>query len=854
MFGIDISDDKDTDPLEGIEDDKQVYIDLHSFLKILSKWVIPVDEASKKPILPLSTYSREYVNGKKEPLMCLYHPLQISVDPYICLIKNTKIKLTLKDKIPAIDNGTISIFIPEITYPNDIKKQTFSFLTKQWMNNLFHGIADINKGNVKENAEDKSRLIQLETNVLIQTAFSRGINKKDATEIIANAWEEFKYNQFNPQPRVTKAAAYSIYIIDLSGSDVFTSDEFKIDKKINNLDKQAALIKTSKLSFKQIIKYKLDNDEEQIKLVLGDDYDNFYNPSEGIASLSAISIKAKADLIDNKALIDNLELKGIDFLEKLHLNYEYNNTGFATIGNIYINLNNIVNLSTDGELEGNDVKEKREINLYDFLKKLINQVHGSIGSVNNFDIHVDPIDGIGRIIDINYVDTESRAEAYKNAYTFLSNTPTGLNLPTFDNLFTNVRSYKITSQIFKEQSSIVAISAQNGGGIMGLDNETLVGFQKGLTNRLLPNSNPLASFNAYNRQIQDKNKMIGIINLSLLTFTTFLEDIKWINNKIYFDKTRTYNVSNTNKYKNQLRDFIAAYQSLTVTESSFRSIIPTTLSLELDGIGGLIIGHIFRFPLELLPVGYKNSNYGRKQGYIITRLGHKISNSDWVTTIDAQTIILENPNYIKFDLGKALAPASPTTAPTASPTAPTASPTAPTASPTAPTASPTAPTASPTAPTASNKTTLSEATIYYNTILDKLGAPKTEGNIIFFKAWRQAEGGEATWNGFNTTINKIGSTIYNSANVRNYPSLDVGTQAIVDTILNGGKKYVNLLNAFRTGLKDQKEALNLAIELEQPKKDLFIWVKDPNSKELELGNYVANILKGIVRDIMIYKA
>jgi predicted chitinase len=68
---------------------------------------------------------------------------------------------------------------------------------------------------------------------------------------------------------------------------------------------------------------------------------------------------------------------------------------------------------------------------------------------------------------------------------------------------------------------------------------------------------------------------------------------------------------------------------------------------------------MFRLPSELLPAGYKTvDGIGRKQGFIVTKLGHRISDSDWTTNVEAQTIILENDDDIKkFDLNKALSAA-----------------------------------------------------------------------------------------------------------------------------------------------------------------------------------------------------
>jgi len=630
MFGIDISKEGNQNSKNNdIEPNKQIYINLEAFLNILNKWVIPVDQINKKPIVPLSSNNRTYIDGKNEPLLCLYHPLQISVDPSICLIKNTKIKAI---KNISIENKQLnSIFIPEKLYPNNQSKQTFSLFTKNWLKKL---ITDASSTGI----EDRALIIRTSIDSLIEVANRKGISKKEATEIIANAWEEYKYlNVSIPTIQTEKP-----YVV-LSPNGSIISNSATIDG-------------ISKIDFKDFIK-RISAFRESYKLALGDDFQLFYIPNTNVALLSETSIKTKLSSIESENIKSKLEFQSIEFLDLLGLNYESN--GLGIIGNIYVNLNNIIELSVDGALEGNDVKEKREINLYDFLKKLVNQIQGSIGSINNFDIHVDPIDGVARIIDINYVDALDKTTAYKNAYTFMSKESVDNPNPKLDALFNNVRSYKFSSQIFKEQSSIVAISAQNGGGVMGLDNETLVGFQTGLTNRLLPNSNPISVPIDFAKETISNNILINTINSSLKIFMEFLQDMNWIKDQILlFDKTRIYKIQNTEKYKNQLRDFIAAYQSISTTKSSFRSIIPTVLSLELDGIGGLVIGHIFKFPLELIPAGYKTTGLGRKQGYIITKLGHKLSNSDWVTTIDAQTIILEDDNSKpKFNLDESISKA-----------------------------------------------------------------------------------------------------------------------------------------------------------------------------------------------------
>ena len=651
FFALDLAKEKDADKTEkvnGIEPDKQIYIDLESLVNILSYHVVPVDKTTSVPIVPISTKQRNYDNEAESDLLCLFDPLQISVDPTICLIKNELIQYLPRIK----QESSLPVSILPTYAVGDPKAVLSIFAFKQI------GII-LSSGN-KYFLSDETSKIQLDIEAFINICKTRGIDRKEATMLLADGWEEYKYKNINPTPAAfTNSNQAADYIIgDRLVAVSFVKEEFRQPPATS---KEEAKNKIAKYSFKDLIEYRLDKNEALIKLALGENYKNEYAADPKVSSQAANNVIAKIDAADTAQVLASLDTKSINFLRKLTKKYQYisnSGTSFGTIGSIYINLNNILDLSKDGGLEANDVKEKREINLYDFLKKLINQVQGSIGSLNNFDIHVDPIDGIARIIDINYVNETKADDAFNTAFTFVSEPIIGTGIPKLNGLFNNVRSYKINSQIFKEQSSIVAISAQNGGGTMGLDNETLVGFNKGITNRLLPNTGP-NSAPSYNTN-DSQTKLISTLNSSLSSLYKFLTDLGWVEDKfLWFDKTRKYNLDNTDKYKNSLRDLIMAYRSFTKTDSSFKSIIPTTVSLELDGIGGLIIGHLFRLPPELLPAGYKGGTVngqevGRKLGYIVTRLGHKISNSDWITQLEAQTIILEDSTKTIFNLSEAL--------------------------------------------------------------------------------------------------------------------------------------------------------------------------------------------------------
>jgi hypothetical protein len=63
------------------------------------------------------------------------------------------------------------------------------------------------------------------------------------------------------------------------------------------------------------------------------------------------------------------------------------------------------------------------------------------------------------------------------------------------------------------------------------------------------------------------------------------------------------------------------------------------------------------------------------------------------------------------------------------------------------------------------------------------------------KAWRQHEGGKATYNPFNTTQKASGATNYNSVGVKNYLNREQGLKATVDTLNNG--YYKNIITAIK---------------------------------------------------------
>jgi hypothetical protein len=82
-------------------------------------------------------------------------------------------------------------------------------------------------------------------------------------------------------------------------------------------------------------------------------------------------------------------------------------------------------------------------------------------------------------------------------------------------------------------------------------------------------------------------------------------------------------------------------------------------------------------------------------------------------------------------------------------------------------------------------------------VLKGLGAPVTIHTRRALQAEMQAEGGEAKFNPFNTTLRRQGSTNYNTARVQNYVTAAQGVAATVRTLKEDQPGYARIRRRLR---------------------------------------------------------
>jgi murein DD-endopeptidase MepM/ murein hydrolase activator NlpD len=606
------------------ESDEQVYITLQSVCDVFNNYILLRDAnntttGSKPPFAKITTLDDSYIgsidSGSGDGyLLALAHPLEISIDPRVCLIKNQLwidgININLV--APGSDPNNPAAD-PVITFNHNLTDPT-AFVKTLIRNLVPTSYTDIDVS--------KPIILKFITDYIQGPEDANGNRPNSDDQIKANIQEITKvfnelYNTYVIEPP-TKSASWGL---DYTHSD-------RVGKTLSD-------VLSSTNTFYDLL-------EDTAAGHLGSD--NIDKALGGKKNRKEIAdgdpVKDEQDKIKEKQkdLADQAAdaKEGLAFLNNLPLPYYTNNdykTELGIIGNIYVNLKMLYGVAIDSSIAAQDKKEKNEISLYDFFKTVLSRISEAIGNVNNFDIHTST-NNIAKIIDINYVDKTSPEDVFDNAFQL-----------EVHNLKSTVRTYKLESKIFPDQANQVAIGAQVGGGALGVDTTSLVAFNKRILDRIIPVKD--APIDALTLANNAKEKLDALLS-NLTTLYKFFGRLK---SGLVTDAD--FDVKKAADYSNALKDLINYIRTILTSKTSNKAILPTVLSVDMDGIGGLIIGNIFKVNQDILPKGYKGTKSGGSGpnlGYLVTGLGHTVKDGDWVTKIDAQTIILDSP---KAEMGEA---------------------------------------------------------------------------------------------------------------------------------------------------------------------------------------------------------
>jgi hypothetical protein len=642
----------------GTDVDNEYYMTLQSLCDLLNKHVL-LNAGKDNPLVQITT-NEQTPNGAitKVPLKCIASPLSLSTNLGVCYIENPNWE-SLKVQTPTAAAPAVTTSVsPDIRVA--VGAKTFANKAKRYPNNVFNRFAgNITKAElpvVFNGVNLVSALIDTVAPDKFYTYNSKLGLQGDINQLAKELEEALTDVQIVPGKDANGNSILIPKFIFFDGSSFLSSDPSNY-QTVNFLDYFGAVDEitgggVSSGIYEDIFFYNYDPvppgklnikdpglDEDpfiESKFNVKDNTGTLWR-KKGNGSVKGV-VEALEKALSNVSLSSTLQKKltqqlpqvaqqvaeaatqaGSGEASKKFLVPVTGDTQrqLGNIGNIYLNLNYLYDKAISRNLASNDTQTKNVISIRDFLQDVLRDVQNSIGNLNTFDLQVDDRNSIGRIIDIS--STQS---------------PSSVKNPLFElqihNLNSCVRTYNFQSKIFPEMGSIIAISAQDpeGIGTLGYDNATLVAWNNGISDRLIPKklTNP-------NDLLSDENKAVSY----LLPFLTQM--FKYFNvvagNTNGDDINLAYGGLNF-----AFRDFLAHLDRTNGGNNNFKTIIPTELNVTLDGIGGIIIGNLFKINEDIVPKGYTGV-VGRKLAYIVTGVGHNISNNDWTTELKAYPIVFE---------------------------------------------------------------------------------------------------------------------------------------------------------------------------------------------------------------------
>lgn len=635
----------------GNDVDNEYYITLQSLCDLINKHVLLKDEKNN-PLVQITT-NEQLPNGilTNEPLKCIASPLSISTNLGVCYIENPNWE-SLEIQTPTTATPALTAPIsPDIRIA--VEAKTFGNKAKRYPNNVFKRFAgNITKKEITLPASSfnpvdvVNSLIPIKSytydsplglqgdidklatdlgNALTEVKLIPG-KDKDGNAILTPKFFFFDGSSFlSSNPSNTQTVNFLDYFGVIDGprsgglssgiyEDIFFYNYDPVPPgklNINSIGLSEDPFAESKFNVK---------DNKGTTWTRKNVVDAFQKALSGVLLSDTLqkSLEDQLPQIAQQIAETATQVGKLEASKKFLIPVNGNSQRqLGNIGNIYLNLNYLYDKATSRNLASGDTQTKNVISIRDFLQDILRDVQNSIGNLNTFDIQVDDRNSIGRIIDISSTQNPS---SVKDELFELQ----------IHNLNSCVRNYNFQSKIFPEMGSIIAISAQDPGGIgtLGYDNATLVAWNDGITDRLIP------------KRLTNRDDLLSEQDLSTTYILPFLTQM-WKYFQVISGKTSGDDINLAYGGLNfAFRDFLAHLDKTNDGNNNFKTIIPTELSVTLDGIGGIIIGNLFKINEDIVPKGYKGV-LGRKLAYIVTQLGHTITDNDWTTQLSAYPIVFE---------------------------------------------------------------------------------------------------------------------------------------------------------------------------------------------------------------------
>jgi len=325
--------------------------------------------------------------------------------------------------------------------------------------------------------------------------------------------------------------------------------------------------------------------------------------------------------------------------------WEYNKY-LGRLANVYVNINHVAQIILDMDGKINDI-QKNEKDLFAFLKQLLTELNIGLGGINNVKIKI-PNEGerIRFVEDIPQTFGGDPPVTYKRKMCKFNTF--GFNHSNPENRAGSiVRNLSIDASIPSNFSTMISIGSQSNGNQPSGNATSFSNYNAGIIDRVIPR-----------KVLTDKDQSVPEAQIQLVKMD---DTIKELNSKGWWSDSGVGSIFNAdgglwsdvfrdrNWYGDDIETFMnlgttyhqqlnglysqpAASGGLGVMEAPF--FLPFNLSLDLDGISGIVMMQRFEIDQKILPPSYDKDSVE----IIVKSVDHEVNKDSWVTKLGTQSV------------------------------------------------------------------------------------------------------------------------------------------------------------------------------------------------------------------------
>jgi hypothetical protein len=293
-------------------------------------------------------------------------------------------------------------------------------------------------------------------------------------------------------------------------------------------------------------------------------------------------------------------------------------------------MNIMVNIDFCAKLLASNVDVNGKVNLLKYLNELCNNINDTLGNVNKLQAIYDAEENEVKIIDDNILKRSKDDTPDIAIFKAFGVEPgVGTGKGSF------LRNVDFQVQLPPNMAAMATISAQAKGNIVGENATALSKLNTGLKDRIITYKLDAESLGGKVANKPDSPEVL--FNQNMLKMYAFLREL-------YIDFM--YQKDNVDTLRSINRDVslyvMGGYAEKELVPAPF--FIPFNMSLEMDGLSGMVNYQRFAVEESILPYSYRPSiekNSLKKQGkidFLIKGITHSITSNQWTTKIDSLTV------------------------------------------------------------------------------------------------------------------------------------------------------------------------------------------------------------------------